>query len=147
GADDEWRDVMGILDGRTAIVTGASSGIGRACALRLAEEGAGVIAFARRAEKLNELVREAESRGGKVIPAAGDVSNEADIAGAVKKAVDTFGRIDILANVAQTGMDAPASYVETAAVDEVVAAFVGGPVQGLLFIQKCLPYMKEQGYG
>lgn len=67
------------LSGRTAIITGASSGIGRAAALTLAAAGAAVVIEARRADRLESVAREISDRGGKVLPVIGDAGLEADI--------------------------------------------------------------------
>ncbi|MBA3348233.1 MAG: SDR family NAD(P)-dependent oxidoreductase, partial [Actinobacteria bacterium] len=77
------------LAGRTAIVCGASSGIGLACAESLADEGANVVAFARRADVLE---REAERIG--ALPVPGDVTNPVDLDRLVATAVDAHGGID-----------------------------------------------------
>jgi NAD(P)-dependent dehydrogenase (short-subunit alcohol dehydrogenase family) len=141
---------MGILDGRVAIVTGASSGIGRACAVRLAEEGASVVVTARRMQLLEELVDEITSKGGTAVAVACDVMVEEEISNVVETAADRFGRIDILGNFAQAFYPYRASdhaNLMATTRESAVNQFVGGPVQYLLFMQKCFPYMKEQGYG
>ena len=81
------------LQGKTAIVCGASAGIGLGIAESLAGEGANVVMFARRREVLD---REAQRLGGLAV--TGDVTNADDIARLVQTAVDTFGRIDIVVN-------------------------------------------------
>jgi NAD(P)-dependent dehydrogenase (short-subunit alcohol dehydrogenase family) len=141
---------MGMLDGRVAIVTGASSGVGRACALRFAEEGAVVVACARRLNLLEELAAEAGSKGGEVVPLACDVGEEADIASVVDTAAERFGRIDILANIAQgfiPDTDTTSGTLMNTTPESLLDMFRTGPVQSMLFMQKCFPHMKEQGYG
>jgi 3-oxoacyl-[acyl-carrier protein] reductase len=86
------------LSGRVALVTGASQGIGRACAVNLAHAGATVLAAARNQEKLNELVKEITAGGGKASAVAIDVTEEDQIKAAVKNALAQFGKIDILVN-------------------------------------------------
>src|SRR5438270_6538350 len=86
------------LSGRTAFVTGASQGIGRACALKLAAAGATVAVAARNQEKLNELATEITTAGGKAAAFALDVSDEEQIKSAIKAAIAQFGKIDILLN-------------------------------------------------
>jgi 3-oxoacyl-[acyl-carrier protein] reductase len=81
------------LRGRTAIVCGASSGIGLACAEALAAEGANVAMFARRRD---ELAREADRLGGLAV--RGDLTNPQDLARLVEKTVEAFGAVDILVN-------------------------------------------------
>jgi 3-oxoacyl-[acyl-carrier protein] reductase len=86
------------LSGRVALVTGASQGIGRACAVNLAHAGATVLAAARNHEKLNDLVNEITAGGGKASAVAIDVTEEDQIKAAVKNALEQFGKIDILVN-------------------------------------------------
>lgn len=84
---------MGWLDGKTALVTGASSGIGRAVVERYVEEGARVVAFARSTGALDSLARQFP---GKVVASAGDVTRYSDLEAAVAVAVREFGTLDIL---------------------------------------------------
>ncbi|MGO9127401.1 MAG: 3-oxoacyl-[acyl-carrier-protein] reductase [Terriglobales bacterium] len=86
------------LSGRTALVTGASQGIGRACALKLAAAGTAVAVAARNQEKLNELVQQITSSGGAAAAFAMDVAEEEQIKSAFKAALAHFGKIDILVN-------------------------------------------------
>jgi 3-oxoacyl-[acyl-carrier protein] reductase len=86
------------LSGRVAFVTGASQGIGRACALKLAAKGAAVAVAARNQEKLNELVREIENSAGKAAAFALDVTDEEQTKNVIKAAIAQFGKIDILVN-------------------------------------------------
>jgi 3-oxoacyl-[acyl-carrier protein] reductase len=137
---------MGKLTGRVAIITGASSGVGRGAALRCAEEGATVVGCARRLELLEELVAEIEANGGKGLAVACDVARHADIKHVVATTVEHFGRIDILANIAQGAM-AAATHLLDVTTQGALDAFQTGPLQSLQFMQECFPYMKEQGYG
>ena len=91
---------MGLLTGKVALVTGASSGIGAATALALAEAGASVAISARRADRLAGLVAQIEAVGGKALALPGDMTVEADAIKAVKDTVAQLGRIDILINSA-----------------------------------------------
>ncbi len=86
------------LSGHVAFVTGASQGIGRACALELAQKGAAVAVAARNQEKLKELVREIEVAGGKAAAFTLDVSDEEQIKSVAKTAIAQFGKIDVLVN-------------------------------------------------
>jgi NADP-dependent 3-hydroxy acid dehydrogenase YdfG len=88
------------LAGRVALVTGASSGIGAAAAEALAAAGATVALVARRADRLDALVRQIEERGGKAISLPGDVIDEQVAQGAVTETLRRFGRLDILVNSA-----------------------------------------------
>ncbi|MDQ3362740.1 MAG: SDR family NAD(P)-dependent oxidoreductase [Actinomycetota bacterium] len=86
------------LDGKVAVVTGASSGIGEATAEALAAEGASVVVAARREERLADLAKRIEENGGRVLAAACDVADEGQAHGLIRKAEDEFGRVDILVN-------------------------------------------------
>lgn len=86
------------LSGRVALVTGASQGIGRACAIKLATSGAQVAVAARNQEKLNVLVQEISATGGKAAAFPMDVGDEEQIKSAFKAAIGQFGKIDILVN-------------------------------------------------
>jgi 3-oxoacyl-[acyl-carrier protein] reductase len=86
------------VTGRVALVTGASQGIGRTCALRLAKEGAIVAVAARNQEKLNELVSEITVAGGTAAPFVLDVGDEDQVKATVKAVIAQFGKIDILVN-------------------------------------------------
>ena len=83
------------LQGKSAIVTGAASGIGRATAELFAREGARLVINDVNASRLNEITAELRATGGDVIAVAGDVSIEADVIALVAKAVEAFGRLDI----------------------------------------------------
>ena len=87
-----------MLSGKVAIVTGASRGIGRKIALALVAQGAKVVASARNAEALDNLVAEIEGQGGEAIAVAGDVASGTDAARLIEQAVAAYGQIDILVN-------------------------------------------------
>ncbi len=86
------------LTGKVALVTGASSGIGRASAIALAKQGATVVVAARRMEKLQKLAREIVQMGREALPVMMDVTKKETIAAAVTKTVEMYGRLDILLN-------------------------------------------------
>ena len=88
------------LTGKVAFVTGASSGMGRAAAAALANQGAKVVIAARRVEKLETLAAEIKSGGKEALAVQMDVTKKADVDAAVALAVRTFGRLDILVNCA-----------------------------------------------
>jgi NAD(P)-dependent dehydrogenase (short-subunit alcohol dehydrogenase family) len=98
---------MGILNGKVVIVTGASSGIGRAAALTLAAEGAKVIASARRADKGKELIAAIRDRGGEATWVSADMRVESDIEALVQAAISTYGRLDCAFNNAGAGVMSP----------------------------------------
>jgi 3-oxoacyl-[acyl-carrier protein] reductase len=87
------------LKGRTALVTGGSQGIGRACAELLAAEGVDVAMAARDEARLQAVAEELSSNSaGRVVPVAGDMSKAADVTNVVEAATDALGKIDILVN-------------------------------------------------
>ena len=89
---------MSILEGRVAVVTGASSGIGEACALAFVDKGAKVVLAARRAERLDKLVKRIEGMGGEALAVTTDVTREADVDNLFERALERFGTIDVLIN-------------------------------------------------
>src|SRR6266571_404819 len=93
------------LDGRVAFVTGASQGIGKACALALAEAGAQVALGARTADKLQAVAGEIEAMGKKALALSLDVSSRNSIQAAVTKTLEAWGKIDILVNNAGIAKD------------------------------------------
>lgn len=101
------------LTGKTALVTGASSGIGEATALALAEAGATVAIVARRRERLDALAERITGLGGTALPIVADVADEAGIRAAVEQAVTRFGGLDILVNNAGVMLLGPISEADT----------------------------------
>lgn len=89
---------MGELDGKTAIVTGASRGIGRAIALKFGELGANVVATARDTQALNKVVTELATEGSRGLAVTADLAVEEDIQRIADEALNEFGRIDVLVN-------------------------------------------------
>jgi NAD(P)-dependent dehydrogenase (short-subunit alcohol dehydrogenase family) len=88
------------LDGKVAVVTGGTSGIGRALSLGLADAGADVIATARREQQVDETAKEIEARGRKTLRIASDVSDRASLEKLLAATLETFGKVDILVNCA-----------------------------------------------
>lgn len=81
---------------RVIAITGASAGIGRACAERLARDGAAVVLSARREDKLREVAAAVETAGGRALVVPGDVTEPADMRALVTRAVEAFGRLDVM---------------------------------------------------
>lgn len=98
---------MSILKGRVVVVTGASSGIGSACALAFASRGAKVVLAARRAERLAGVVSKIEAQGGAALAVTTDVTDEAAVDNLFKQALDTFGSVDVLINNAGVADSTP----------------------------------------
>jgi NAD(P)-dependent dehydrogenase (short-subunit alcohol dehydrogenase family) len=136
---------MGRLDGKVAIVTGASSGIGRATATLFASEGAKVVVAARRAAELERLVVEIEAAGGTAAAVAGDVRSEDHAKALVETAASRYGRLDVAFNNAGTMGEAgpstevsEAGWTDTLAVN-LTSAFLGAKHQ--------IPEMLKHGGG
>ncbi len=86
----------GVLDGRTAIVTGAGRGIGRAVSLALAAEGARVVAAARSADQIESCADEIRAAGGEALVVQTDVTNDEAVAALTQTTIDAYGQIDVL---------------------------------------------------
>lgn len=132
------------LKGKTAIITGASSGIGWASALELAAEGASLVVTARRKERLDDLVRAIEQAGGKAVAVAGDAREESTAIEAVEAAMESFGRLDILVNNA--GRGAHKSIVEFS-VDEYDEMMDTNMRSTFVFTRHAVPEMLAQKSG
>ena len=94
------------LKGRVAVISGASSGLGRQMATAFAEAGADLVLLARRLERLEEAKEELEKFGVRVLPIKCDVTSTSDINDAASKTESTFGKVDILVNCAGSSKDA-----------------------------------------
>src|SRR5882757_4639232 len=90
--------MAGQLQGKIAIVTGASNGIGRGIAETFAAEGVKTVLVARRAELLDEVAAGIKAKGGQALPLPADLTREDEIVALFKKTVSTFGRLDLLVN-------------------------------------------------
>jgi len=132
------------LSGRVALVTGASQGIGRTSALRLAKDGAAVAVAARNQEKLNELVGEITAAGGKAAALALDVSDEEQVKSVVKGAIAQFGKIDILVNNAGITRDQLVMRMKRADWDAVLQTNL---TSAYLCIQQVIGSMLKQRWG
>ena len=133
------------LCGKVAVVTGASSGMGKSIALLYAKEGASVVAVARRKEKLSELIEESKDYEGKIIAMQGDVSRKEDNEKMIDLAIENFGKIDILVNNAGV-MDEmmPVSEVTDELWNKVISVNLDGPFYAC---RKAVNSMLKQGSG
>src|SRR5712671_4272218 len=132
------------ISGRVALVTGASQGIGRSCALKLASTGATVALAARNQEKLNELVREISGAGGKAATFKVDVSDEAQIKSACQAVITQFGKIDILVNNAGITRDQLVMRMKRSDWDAVLSTNL---TSAYLCIQQVIGSMLKQRWG
>src|SRR5512141_1219788 len=114
------------LDGRVALVTGASQGIGRACAHALAEAGAALALAARNQQKLAETAEQIRAAGGNAETFPLDISKEDEIRTVIKAAVAKFGKVDILVNNAGITRDQLAMRMKRADWDDVLATNLTG---------------------
>ncbi|HVM92509.1 MAG TPA: 3-oxoacyl-[acyl-carrier-protein] reductase [Terriglobales bacterium] len=132
------------LEGRVALVTGASQGIGHACALRLARQGASVAVAARNQQKLDELTAAIAASGGKAASFPMDVADEDQIKAAIKSAISHFGKIDILVNNAGITRDQLVMRMKRADWDAVLNTNL---TSAYLCIQSVIPSMLKQRWG
>jgi 3-oxoacyl-[acyl-carrier protein] reductase len=132
------------LEGRVALVTGASQGIGHACALALAREGATVAAAARNQKNLDDLVAQITSAGGKASTFIIDVADEEQIRSGVKSATAKLGKIDILVNNAGITRDQLVMRMKRNDWDAVINTNL---TSAYLCIQQVLPSMLRQRWG
>jgi NADP-dependent 3-hydroxy acid dehydrogenase YdfG len=132
------------LAGKVALITGASAGIGQACARLLAQEGAQLVLTARRQERLHQLIREAEKLGSKAISVIGDAREENTALEAVKAATESFGRLDILIN--NTGVGNYKNLIDTSA-DEYDDMMDTNVRSTFLFTRHTVPVMLSQKAG
>ena len=132
------------LEGRVALVTGASQGIGHACALAMAREGATVAAAARNRQKLDELVAEITAAGGKSAAFVMDVADEEQVKSAIKSALAQLGKIDILVNNAGITRDQLVMRMKRSDWDAVLNTNL---TSAYLCIQQVIGSMLKQRWG
>jgi 3-oxoacyl-[acyl-carrier protein] reductase len=132
------------LESRVALVTGASQGIGRACALVLAREGACVAVAARNQQKLDELVGAITAAGGKAAAFVMDVADEEQVKSGIKSALAQFGRIDILVNNAGITRDQLVMRMKRSDWDAVLNTNL---TSAYLCIQQVIGSMLKQRWG
>ena len=134
---------MGSLSGKVAIVTGASNGIGRAIAERLAEDGAIVVVnYNQSDEKAKQVVTGIQAKGGKAVAVQSDMSQVADARRLVIETVEQFGRLDILVNNAGRFLPKPLMETTEADFDQIIALNAKGPYFAM---QEAVNVLKEGG--
>ncbi|WP_156313626.1 SDR family oxidoreductase [Erythrobacter sp. SG61-1L] len=133
-----------ILKGRVAVVTGASSGIGEACALGYAAAGAKVVLAARRVDRLEGLVKKIEDAGGEALAVATDVTSEEAVANLFKQAVDRFGTVDILINNAGIADSTPVYELSLEMWHRVIETNL---TSAFLCSREAFRIMKDKGHG
>ncbi len=130
------------LEGKVAIITGSAAGIGRACAHRMAEEGASLLLLDVAAEGLEETAKQCSERGAEVIHQTCDVSDPEQTRAAVAAAVERFGRLDTLVNIAGILSLDHTHELGLERWNQVLAVNLTGT---FLMTQSALPHLLESG--
>jgi NADP-dependent 3-hydroxy acid dehydrogenase YdfG len=136
--------VMKDIEGKVIAITGASSGIGEATALLLAERGAKVVLGARGSERLANLAKRIEDAGGTVALQPTDVRRRSDLATLVGLACDRYGKLDVLFSNAGVMPISPVADLRVADWDEMIDINLKGVLYG---IAAALPIFRKQGFG
>ncbi|RWR05192.1 SDR family NAD(P)-dependent oxidoreductase [Paenirhodobacter populi] len=128
------------LENTVALITGASSGIGQAAAIRLAAAGARVALVARRADRLEKLATDIRASGGEAIALAADLSSAEEAQGVVAGAIAEFGRLDTVVNAAGVMLNGPSIESPLSDWDKMVDV----NLRGLMYVTKAaLPHLLE----
>jgi NADP-dependent 3-hydroxy acid dehydrogenase YdfG len=140
----ERRNFMSGLEGKVVAITGASSGIGEATALLLAERGAKVVLGARGSDRLEALADRIEASGGEAAYARTDVKRREDLSNLVGLAIERYGKLDVLVNNAGV---APISLLDELRVEDW-EEMIDVNLKGVLYgIAAALPVFRRQGFG
>src|SRR6201997_2863477 len=135
---------MSNITDKIVVITGASSGIGKSTATLLAAQGATVVLGARRLDRIDAVVQEITANGGKAIGCATDVTKRAEVEALIKRAVDTFGRVDVLVNNAGIMPIAPIEALKVDEWDRQIDVNIKGLLHG---VAAALPHMQKQKSG
>ncbi|WP_217593919.1 SDR family oxidoreductase [Cohnella sp. GbtcB17] len=133
-----------MLKEKVVVITGASSGIGEAAALLLAEKGAKVVLGARRVERLEALAARIAAAGGEVVYARTDVKQREDLIHLVKLACERYGKVDVLINNAGIGPISPLDELRVEDWEDMIDVNIKGVLYG---IAAGLPVFRKQGFG
>lgn len=132
------------IDGKVVAITGASSGIGEATALRLARSGARLVLGARRLDRLETLASRIAAEGGDVAVAVTDVRRRADVEALVELGGSRFGKLDVLVSNAGIGPISPLDDLRVDEWDDMIDVNIKGVLYG---IAAALPVFRRQGFG
>src|ERR1700751_124450 len=135
---------MSNITDKVVVITGASSGIGESTAKLLAQQGARVVLGARRSKRIDAVVKEISAAGGKAIGFATDVTKRAEVEVLIKRAIDSFGRVDVLLNNAGIMPIAPIEALKVEEWDRQIDVNVKGLLYG---VAAALPHMLKQKSG
>ena len=138
------KDSLFSLEGKVAVVTGGTSGIGRALSLGLADAGADVIATARRKEQVDKTADEIEARGRKSLRMASDVSDRSTLEALLAAVLERFGKVDILVNCAGIIKRAPTLDFAEAEWTNILNTNLTGTLRACQVFGR---HMLERGYG
>ena len=130
------------IENKVVVITGGSSGLGEATARHLASLGAKIILGARRQDKLEKIVKEIKDKGGEAEYLETDVTVKSDVMALVKKAVDVFGRVDVMINNAGLMAIAPMSACKTDEWDRMIDINIKGVLYG---VAAALPVFEKLG--
>jgi NADP-dependent 3-hydroxy acid dehydrogenase YdfG len=132
------------IEGKVVVITGASSGLGESTARYLAKLGATIVLGARRKDRLDAIVKDIQANGGKALAVEVDVTKRAEVEGLVKKAIDTYGKIDVLWNNAGVMPIAPLAALKVDEWDRMIDLNIKGVLYGIAAV---LPHMQKQKSG
>ncbi len=135
---------MSGIENKVVVITGASSGIGEATALLLAERGAAVVLGARRTDRLDELANRIQQHGGRAVTVGTDVTQRADLQRLVDRAVKDFGRLDVLVSNAGISKIGPMASLDVEGWSAMIDVNLRGVLNG---IAVALPVFAQQGQG
>ncbi len=131
------------LQGKTALITGASGGIGSAMAVRLAKSGLNLVLCGRSEEKLSKTKAAAETLGVEVLTVCGDITDDSFPAYAIGQTLERFGRLDILVNNAGMALSCPFEETSAAQFDQIMALNVRAPY---FLCQAALPALRQSDH-
>lgn len=131
------------LTGKTALITGAGSGIGKATALLFAKEGARIAALERDEKDLNKTIAEIKKTGGEAVAIVADISNAEEMQRALERTIENFGRLDIVfANAGINGVWAPIDELAPEEWDKTIETNLRGT---FLTAKYAIPHLRKQG--